>query len=277
MFYSRSQFLPIIVWLATTSFAQAMPVSSASDKADAIVNLGDGPYPDDAAITTGGARPWYESREVARLFGGPPTSQQRADFSAAILQRVERTFQLAGVPLTLTDDPSVATDHTLSVVSNTRGALFPDAIGETMLGGSGFNFIDPVAKSAQSVDQLEWVVAHNVAHELMLALGVGEDYDTTGNFIDARNASWAMMTDPDATFSGDAARALLASGSLLGTETARAAVPQQVAPQPVPEPTGAALWTLLALGAFLMRRRRRDARSPRIPSGRASRAVAASA
>ena len=66
----------------------------------------------------------------------------------------------------------------------------------THMGGSGFSFIDQEAKSAQSLDQLEWIVAHNVSHELMLAFGVGENYDQTGNYIDARNANWSMMVAP---------------------------------------------------------------------------------
>ena len=34
------------------------------------------------------------------------------------------------------------------------------------------------------------MVAHNVCHELMLAFGVPEVYDNTGNFIDATIANW---------------------------------------------------------------------------------------
>ena len=63
----------------------------------------------------------------------------------------------------------------------------------TYLGGNGFDFIDQAAKSAQSVDQLEWIVAHNVCHELMLAFGVPEVHDKTGNFLDAEMANVELL------------------------------------------------------------------------------------
>ena len=44
----------------------------------------------------------------------------------------------------------------------------------TQVGGNGFSFIDQIAPSAHSLDQLEWIVAHNISHELMLAFGVPE-------------------------------------------------------------------------------------------------------
>ena len=78
----------------------------------------------------------------------------------------------------------------------------------TQVGGNGFSFIDQIAPSAQSLDQLEWIVAHNISHELMLAFGVPENYDTTGNFIDSKLANWAMMVNPNSTFSTDASQAI---------------------------------------------------------------------
>ena len=98
----------------------------------------------------------------------------------------------------------------MSLVSNASSAAFPGAIGTTDLGANGLSFIDPMAQAAQSVDQLEWIVAHNISHELMLAFGVGENYDQTGNYIDARNANFAMLIDPNATFSAGAAAAIKA-------------------------------------------------------------------
>ena len=117
------------------------------------------------------------------------------------MQRVQQTFQLSGISISLTENPAASALHTMSLVSNSSSAAFPGAIGTTDLGANGLSFIDPMAQAAQSVDQLEWIVAHNISHELMLAFGVGENYDQTGNYIDARNANFSMLIDPNATFS----------------------------------------------------------------------------
>ena len=222
----------------------------AGSPADAFLNLGTGPYPEQSMITTGGAQPWYNSPQIVNLFGGQPTAQQQQSFNDAVIQRVEQTFQLAGVPLTLTANPNVPAAHTLSVVSNTSSSAFPGAIGTTDVSSNGFTFIDPIAKSAQSVDQLQWIVAHNVSHELMLAFGVPENYDTTGNYIDARNASWSMLTSPTATFSTAAAQALLAQMGATNTGSEYQPGAQMMGPAPVPEPATVALWVaaMAALG-----------------------------
>jgi hypothetical protein len=131
-----------------------------------------------------------------------------------------------------------------------------DAIGMTYLGGNGFTFIDNIAKAAQSVDQLEWIVAHNVAHELMIAFGVGENYDKTGNYIDAERASWSMITGPSATFSQGAAQALLGQNFQTNTSTPSGnPFAQQLGPNAVPEPTSASAWALGALALGLIRLR----------------------
>jgi hypothetical protein len=93
--------------------------------ADAFLNLGSGPYPQASSLTAGNAQPWYDSPQVDKLFGGVPTAQQQSDFSNAILQRVEQTFQLAGVPVNLTTNPNAPAAHTLSVVSNTTNPTIP--------------------------------------------------------------------------------------------------------------------------------------------------------
>jgi hypothetical protein len=230
----------------------APAVSAPPSSADAFLNLGAGPYPEQALITTGNAQPWYNSAAIVNLFGGQPTAQQQQSFDDAVIQRVEQTFRLAGIPLTLTDNPNVPAPHTLSIVSNTSSSPFPDSIGTTAVGGHGFTFIDPIGKSAQSVDQLEWIVAHNVSHELMLAFGVPEKYDQTGNFIDARNANWSMITSPTATFSSAAAQALLAQMGTPTSNTEYQPGAQMVGPAPVPEPATVALWVaaLAALGLY---------------------------
>ncbi len=180
-----------------------------SGPVDAFINLGNGPYPLQNPITTGNAEAWYNSSQITSLFGGQPNAQQIQSFDNAILSRVQQTFSQSGVPVTLTDDPNVAAAHTLSLVSNTASASLSTAIGMTQVGGSGFSFIDKIAPSAQSVDQLEWIVAHNISHELMLAFGVPENYDQSGNYIDSKLANWAMMVGSTSTFSPAAAQALI--------------------------------------------------------------------
>ena len=179
-----------------------------------------------------------------------------ASFDNVVMQRVEQTFQQSGVPITLTLNSTDPTAHTLSLVSNTGSNTTPGVIGMTQIGGSGFSFIDQIAKSAQTLDQLEWIVAHNISHELMLTFGVGENYDQMGNYIEARNANWAMMVDPNATFSQAAAQALQAafsSPNSTGTTGVQAA--QVLGPQAVPEPTTVACWLAGLSAAAIMRRK----------------------
>ena len=109
------------------------------------------------------------------------------------------------------------------------------AIGETDIGRNGFSFINQIAQSAQNVDQLEWIVAHNVSHELMLAFGVPEVHDQTGNYIDSTKANLAMMLSPTATFSQGAVTDLL-SRNFLDAVPLNGVQPQLVGPQAVPSP-----------------------------------------
>ena len=156
------------------------------------------------------------------------------------MQRVQQTFQLSNIPVTLTSDPNAPAAHTLSLVSNTTAQLLPSAIGMTYVGGNGFSFIDQQAPAANSIDQLEWIAAHNISHELMLAFGVKENYDQTGQYLDARNALWSMMTNPSATFSPDADQGPQ-HGPRPGLERPRAdsggAGPRRPAPSPSPPPS----------------------------------------
>ncbi len=229
---------------------------SAAPSYDAYINLGNGPYPNSGFLTTGNAQPWYNSQQITSLFGGQPNAQQQAAFDSAVLQRVQQTFALSGVPVTLTNDPNASAAHTLSVVSNTTSSWGP-LLGLTQVGTNGFDFVDQAAKSSSSVDQLEWIVAHNVAHELMLAFGVGENYDKSGNFIDAPIANWSMLVDPNAQFSQAASQALLNS-TMMGTSGSLNALgAQSVATQAVPEPATMAVWTI-SLGGFWLARARRN-------------------
>ena len=235
--------------------AATFSATSTAPKADAFLNLGPGPYANDSLITTGNTQPWYNSPQITSIFGGTPTSQQQADFAKGVLQDVQQTFNLSGVPVNLTTDPSVPAAHTLSLVSNTAAKLDPTAIGMTEIGGSGFSFINNIAPSASNLSQLQWIVAHNISHELMLAFGVPEDYDTSGNYIDARNASWSMMVNPNSTFSPDAAKALLARNFQGNTDNSIQGA-QVLQAQTIPEPTTYAFWTLTLAGIALIRRRK---------------------
>ncbi len=246
--------LGIILSIAAVRTAGADPLIS-SAPVDAFINLGSSPYPDQSQITTGNAQPWFDSTAVAGLFGGPPTAQQQQSFDGTVLQRVEQTFSLSGIAVALTDNPGIPTAHVLSEVSNTSSLAFPGAIGTTAIGGNGFSFIDPMAQSAQSVDQLEWLVAHNIAHELMLAFGVGENYDQSGNYIDSTRANWAMMISPNSTFSPAAAAALRAAILPSGFDQIIQSAPQMVVPMATPEPTTWTFWGLAA-AAMIWRRKR---------------------
>ncbi len=257
MVQARSLILVILVSTGLAWTARAGGVSSPSGY-DALINLGTGPFADQSQITNGNAQPWYDSMEVAKLFGGAPTLQQQQSFDATILERVQQTFQLSGIPITLTDNSKDIAAHTLSLVSGATSQPFPGAIGTTVLGSSGLSFVDLEAKSAQSIDQLEWIVAHNISHELMLAFGVGENYDKTGNFIDAASIKWATITSSDATFSSSAAQAILASLASVNSSQSYLLRPQSLEAAAVPEPTTLCIWGLS--GAVVLLRRARLAK-----------------
>jgi hypothetical protein len=227
---------------------------------DALINFGNGPYLNASTLTTGNALPWFDSSKITSLFGGQPNAQQIASFDSTVLQRVQQTFALSGVPVTLTDNPNASAAHMLSVVSNTVNPSMNNAIGMTNIGGNGFHFIDNSATYASSVDQLEWIVAHNVAHELMLAFGVPEVHDQTGQYVDSTVGQMSMFLNPNATFSTGAVQDLLSrnflqsNGSLLSSEA------QMLTPTPAPEPATLAAWGLV-IGALIAAQRARSRRA----------------
>ncbi len=236
--------------------APAVYTPPAPAVADALINLGSGPFANAGGLTTGNPQPWFLSPGVARLFGGAPTPQQQAGFDAAVLQRAQQGFALSGVPVSLTTDPNAPAAHTISVVSLATNPSMPGAIGMTYLGGNGFHYIDNSANAAGTVDQLESIVAHNVDHELMLAFGVPEVHDTTGQYLDARNASFSMMTSPSAAFSPGAVTDLLSRNFLATNGSVLYPGAQLLDSQTVPEPATLALWTVLASAGVVAHRRR---------------------
>jgi hypothetical protein len=233
--------------LSTIAAPTAAPVQ-------AFINVGNGPYPQAAAITTGGAQPWYNSTQLTNLFGGQPTAQQIQSFDSAILQRVQQTFSQSGISVSLTENPNTPALHTISLVSNTASSSLPTAIGMTQVGGNGFSFIDQIAPSANSLDQLEWIAAHNISHELMLAFGVPENYDTTGTYIDSKLANWAMMVNPNSTFSSAAAQAITQALASPDQSSMSQLGAQQIGSAAVPEPTTIAIWGIAAAGLIIARR-----------------------
>ena len=158
--------LSLVLSMTAAGAARAEQISSTTP-VNAFLNLGATPYPEPGAaqITTGDAQPWYDSSELSRFFGGQPTVQQQQSFDNAIVQDVQQAFSLSGVPITVTDNPYVPASHTLSLVSNTASMAFPGAIGTSQIGGNGFSFINAIAPYAQSLTQLEWIIAHNMSHE----------------------------------------------------------------------------------------------------------------
>lgn len=256
----------------------------------------------ESSLTIGGARPWYESPTVGRLFGGMPDEAQRSMFANTVMDRVRQTFVHSGIidspsELAITLDPTIPAAHSMSVVSNTLYGPVPQAAGITAVGYHGFSFIDRF-DAARSVDELGWVVARNVAHELMHAFGVADHFDTTGRHIDSAVTHWATMADPNATFSPEAVAALrgrdfnklgpilrtTAAGELVaahqhtGAEQAGCvscgfvhaaqslAADSELQPSPVPEPATWLAWTLAA-GALAVARRRGRGRGNRARAG----------
>ena len=262
MAISRGLALGVLMSIVATAAVQADPIGQAP-AVDGYVNLGTGPYADSTLIANGTPTPWYTSSAITRLFGGTPTFQQALSFDQAVMQDVQQTFQSSGVSITLSDNPNVAALHSLSLVANASSAAFNGAIGTTILNGSGLSFIDPIAAASQSLNQLELIAAHNIAHELMLAFGVGEYYDQSGNYIDSTNANFAMMVNPNATFSAGAAQALRNVLSPDGSGQIMVKMPQMLNTSdvtPAPEPATMVLWgSMAALAMVAGRRYRRDA------------------
>jgi hypothetical protein len=221
---------------------------------DAYIDMGQGPFASSASLTGGGAQGWWNSSLVQSLYGHTPTAQEQTDFTSTIMKDVQQTFDLSHVPVTLTATEGASAAHSVALVSHTNYPANPNAVGIANVGGDGFSFIDQF-KYATSVNDLEWAVAHNIAHELMHTFG-GNHHDLTGNYLDTATISWDKLIDPNLTF-GPASVAELSSLNFLSRSDQGAGAEQiEVTPSPVPEPATLLAWSLAAAGAVLIHRRR---------------------
>jgi hypothetical protein len=226
-------------------------------------------YPDAGGLTTGTPEPWYDSPAVIQAFGGSiPTAQQQASFVETVLQDVEHTYQLSGMNPTLTTDPTAPALHTISVASGLSDPNNSNAIGLTNVGQNGFSFIDKLNYANNPTD-LAWAVAHNIAHELMHAFGVGFHPDQ-GTYVDAPSATWSTLIDPNAQIGPAATQLLLASQyGALGSSSVSGIGAQALNPSdvkvdgdmellavPAPEPAAVAMWILGGFGGLSLVRRR---------------------
>ncbi len=230
--------------------------------ADAYINFGaTGNYPEASLLTTGTAQPWYNSPAVSQAFGHTPTAAEQSSFTTQVLADVNQTFALAGMHPNLTLDPTTPANHTISVASGLSYAPNANAIGITDVGNNGFSFIDKLNYANNPTD-LEWAVAHNVSHELMHAFGIAIHPDQTGTFIDAATATWSLLTNPNTTFSPQAAALITATNfgssvsttSQVGNETLRIDGDQEILA--VPEPATLAAWSVALIGIAVYQRRR---------------------
>jgi hypothetical protein len=247
----------------TTMPAPTPPPSPASASPgaprDAYLDFGTSSYPEQNALTVGAAQPWYDSASVTKAFGHVPTAQEQQGFINAVVSDVQHTFTASGLTgsnaVSLTTDPSAGALHTLSVVSGLSYAPNPQAIGITDVGGNGFSFVDKLSYATDPTD-LEWAVAHNIAHELMHAFGVAVHHDQTGDYLDAATAKWSLLIDPNAQLSPAAVSDIVAhsvgrnasSSAMLGGQGIDG---DQELLAPVPEPATVLLWSLAGGGLVL--------------------------
>jgi hypothetical protein len=234
------------------------PVVSSQDRYDALIRMDGGPFPLSDKLVTGDSQAWYNSPVVQSLYGGMPSDSQKQTFENDVLDKVRSTYANSGISLNLTNDPTAAAARTISVVAGAGYGENDKVAGITVMNGDGFSFIDKLDKAA-SIDDLEWAVARNVAHEMLHAFNVGH-HDTSGNYLDAAVANWDMLIGPDTKFSDDAIadlRTQIAGGiidsPIMGIGNfgqhvegsvlcAHCLAAQTLDIQPVPEPTTIALW-----------------------------------
>ncbi len=220
---------PTPIPVAAPVVATAAPLSApvATPQAAAFINFGTTPYADASSLASGTPQAWYNSPTVAAAFGHTPDAAEQTQFRQAVLQDIDKTFQISGIGgpgnavsnFYVTDNPNVPAAHMMSVASGVTALGNSQAIGLTSIGTNGFNFIDqfgPAAGTgaADPVTNLEWAVAHNLSHELMHAFGVAIHPDTTGTYLDAASANWSQLTDPNFKLSPLAVQDILSSNEI---------------------------------------------------------------
>jgi hypothetical protein len=245
---------------AANTGVAAIPSSPASPP-DAYLNFGTSSYPEQSALTVGTAQPWFDSAAVTKAFGHTPDAQEQQGFISGVFNDVQQTFTASGLTgqnaVRLTTDPSAGALHTMSVASGLSYAPNPNAVGITDVGANGFSFIDKLGY-ANTPDQLEWAVAHNVTHELMHAFGVAVHHDQTGTYLDAATAQWSLLTDPNATLSSAAVQDILAhnigrNGSSSSATGAELIDGDEEILASVPEPAAITCWGLATAGLLVVR------------------------
>ena len=224
---------------------------------NAYLNMGAGPFASASAITGGGAQAWYLSPVVEKLYGGVPTPDQQLQFTQAVLARVQSTYHNSGLDVSLTTNPNDKAQHQLSVVAGTASPSDPSAIGMTTVGQNGFSFIDKFSY-ATNVDQLEWALAHNVAHELTHAFGV-DGHESSGNYLDSAITPWSTLIVPNATLSPGMINSLKSTSFGMNLASTAGVAAQELAPDAaaVPEPATYMTWAVAAVGLGIWARKGR--------------------
>ncbi|MFM7593517.1 MAG: hypothetical protein ACKO85_17155 [Isosphaeraceae bacterium] len=256
-----------------TTPAQFSASSFTGTRYDALIRMDGGPFPSSSNLVSGQPQAWYLSPVVQGVYGGMPSGDQQKAFEQDVIQKVQQTYAQSGVNIQLTTDPNAGASRTISVVSGASFGQNGDAAGIAEINGSGFSFIDKM-DNVHNVNDLQWALARNVAHELMHSFGV-EHHDTTGDYLDSAVASWNMLLDPNTKFSQAAVSDLLAKISsptgandqpdaygfldqkIAGDTDSSNYQAQLLSPQPVPEPATIIVWSMLGVAAIVAQKHRR--------------------
>ena len=96
----------------------------------------------------------------------------------------------------------------------------------------------------------------------MHAFGVGTHPDQSGTYIDGASATWALLTDPNSTFSPAAVGLISATNfgpsvtsSSSGVRTGLLKLDGDQQLNAVPEPSALAAWSLVVAGMYYQGRR----------------------
>ena len=236
-----------------------------STTADAFINFGSGPYPEASTLTTGSPQAFFNSPAFTHLFGpSGPTSSDITNFENEVIATIQKTYNGAGLAISLTTDPKALAAHTMSVVSGASWVGNANAIGITDVGHDGFSFIDKFT-AATSVDQLAVAIGHNLSHELMHAFGIADHPEQSGPFVDAAASTFQTLADPSTTFSPIASHLLstlnfdaVGQSVLSSNQNVDGNQILLADPSPVPEPSTVVLWGMVG-GLFVAYRRRNAA------------------